>query len=118
MSDTKKAPRQVIEQLPEVPAETDPREEGAAPRARRFQDAASGFFSALGRRAWAYADAHPHTVLYGVVGLVLAILILWLGLWHTLVISIFVGVGATIGQVKDRDGGIYQFLSRLFGGKR
>ena len=114
MTDTKRAPRAVIEPAPA----DEPREASDRPDAKGFQDAATGFFAGLGRRAWAYADAHPHTVLYAAVGLLLAILILWLGLWHTLVISIFVGVGATIGQVKDRDGGLFRFMGRLFGGKR
>lgn len=91
---------------------------GAQGGASRFQDATLGFIEGVGRRAWAYADAHPHTVLYGAIGLLLAVLILVLGLWHTIVIAIFVGVGAAIGQARDGEGGIYRFFSRLFGGKR
>ncbi|MDY2777977.1 MAG: DUF2273 domain-containing protein [Collinsella sp.] len=118
MSDNRRAPKAVIEQVPETPSSKmgAPEDDQATPR--RLQDATIGFFAGLGRKLWAYADVHPHTVLYGGVGLVLSVLILWLGLWHTIVIAIFVGVGAAIGQVRDGDGGFYRFLSRLFGRMR
>ena len=84
----------------------------------RFQDATVGFFQGLGRTAWAYADAHPHTVLYGLIGFVLAVLILVIGLWDTIVIAVFVAVGAIIGQMVDGDNAIVNFFSRLFSGRR
>ena len=120
MSDSKNAargPRAVIEQEPEAPhaGESAVGDESSS---KSFQDATIGFFTGVGRRAWRYADAHPHTVLYGCIGLVFAVLILWLGLWDTIVIAIFVGVGAAIGQMRDGDGGIYRFFNRLFGGRR
>ena len=86
--------------------------------ASRFQDATVGFFQGLGQTAWAYADAHPHTVLYGLIGFVLAVLILVIGLWDTIVIAVFVIVGAVIGQMVDGDNAIVNFFSRLFGGHR
>lgn len=82
-----------------------------------FQDVTMGFIEGVGRTAWAYADAHPHAVLYGAIGLILAVLILVVGLWHTLVIAIFTGVGVTLGQMRDGDGALAAFFSRLFGGK-
>lgn len=124
MSDSKstgRGPRAVIEREPER-AHADEcaaeREAGDHASSKSFQDATIGFFTGAGRRAWGYADAHPHTVLYGCIGLVLAVLILWLGLWDTIVIAIFVGVGAAMGQLRDGDGGIYRFFNRLFGGRR
>lgn len=142
MSDTKadakldaraaRAPRQVIE-FSDSEAEDSCREEDEAPAGApsaasepaahaegpgRFQDATIGFIEGVGRRAWAYADAHPHTVLYGTVGFVFAVLILVLGLWSTIVIAVFVGVGAAVGQLRDGEGGIIDFFNRLFGGKR
>ena len=86
--------------------------------ASRFQDATVGFFQGLGRTAWAYADAHPHTVLYGLIGFVLAVLILVIGLWDTIVIAVFVIVGAIIGQMVDGDNAIVNFFSRLFSGRK
>ena len=87
----------------------------ATSEAGAFQNATWGFIEGVGKRAWSYADAHPHTVLYGAIGLILAILILVLGLWRTIVIAVFVGVGAGIGQMRDGRGGLYRFLTRLFG---
>lgn len=131
-----KAPKAVIEQEDDAKVDAGPSfaadsgEQGGSRRAAsdaaedparvggRFQDATMGFIEGVGRRAWAYADAHPHTVLYGAVGLLLAVLILALGLWHTIVIAIFVGVGATLGQMRDDEGGIHDFFSRIFGSKR
>ncbi|MBS7158459.1 MAG: DUF2273 domain-containing protein [Collinsella sp.] len=49
-------------------------------------------------------------------GLVVAILILWLGLWSTIVITAFVAIGAIVGQVRDGDNGIVNFFRRLLGG--
>lgn len=124
MSDSKSAgrgPRAVIEREPErahADEHAAEREAGDRASSKSFQDATIGFFTGAGRRAWGYADAHPHTVLYGCIGLVLAVLILWLGLWDTIVIAIFVGVGAAMGQLRDGDGGIYRFFNRLFGGRR
>lgn len=124
MSDSKstgRGPRAVIEREPErahADERAAEREAGDRASSKSFQDATIGFFTGAGRRAWGYADAHPHTVLYGCIGLVLSVLILWLGLWDTIVIAVFVGVGAAMGQLRDGDGGIYRFFNRLFGGRR
>lgn len=75
---------------------------------------AVGFVQGLGASAWAYAEDHPFTVGYGFVGLVLAVLILTIGLWSTIVIAVFVLVGALLGQIRDGDNGIVNFFSRLF----
>lgn len=138
MSDkTPKAPRPVIDQTA-VEAPGEPAAAAAAEAASRaasdpsgqvptassetrasggFQDTTWGFIEGAGKRAWAYADAHPHTVLYGAIGLVLAVLILALGLWRTIVIAVFVGVGAGIGQLRDGRGGLHSVFGRIFGGR-
>lgn len=82
-----------------------------------FKDAV-GFVKGLGATAWAYARRHPFTVTYGFIGLVLAVLILTIGLWDTIVISVFVVVGAVIGQIRDGDNGIVNFFSRFLRGGR
>ncbi len=79
---------------------------------------AVGFIKGLGAAAWKYAAGHPFTVSYGFIGLVLAVLILTLGLWDTIVIAVFVMVGAMIGQIRDGDNGIVNFFRRLFAGRR
>ena len=52
-----------------------------------------------------------------VAGFVLAVLVLTLGLWDTLVIAFFVLIGAVIGQIRDGENGIVNFFGRLFSGR-
>lgn len=106
-----KAPRPVIEQ-----GEPDDTRQPEGPRQESFHDATVGFFQGVGRRAWAYADAHPHAVLYGLVGFVLAVLILVIGLWDTIVITVFSGVGILLGHMVDSRGGAAGMLGKIFGG--
>ena len=126
------APKLVVEQGDAAPEEE--RLEGAEPSAhadasasgkrsrkerkkrltREDLEGAMGFILGIGAAAWVYAGNHPYTVGYGFIGLVLAILILTIGLWSTLVIAVFVVVGAMIGQIRDGDNGIVNFFSRLF----
>ena len=87
--------------------------EGPA-RPETFHEATFGFFRELGRRMWEHADAHPHATLYGIMGFVLAVLILVIGLWDTIVIAVFVGVGVVIGQMRDGDNAAVNFIRRLF----
>ncbi len=128
MSDTvhsgakKAAPKLTIEQEPmaddQAASASDASTEQAAHARGALGDQAVGFIKGLGASLWAYADTHHYTVLYGFIGFVLAVLILTIGLWSTIVIAVFAGVGATLGQIRDGDNGIVNFFSRLFGGKR
>ena len=47
--------------------------------------------------------AHPHAFYFGVLGLVLALLIFWIGFFRTLLIVLLVVVGVAIGQWYDGD---------------
>ena len=120
-SDSSAARRQ---QVPKLSIEQDPAPEGHADEVREdparpaIGAEAVGFIKGLGSSAWAYAQSHRYTVLYGFVGFVLAALILVIGLWATIVIAVFTGVGAVLGQIRDGDNGIVNFFRRLFGGKR
>lgn len=99
-----------------VPEEGPSTREGAARAAgcaESFHDATFGFFRELGRRVWEHADAHPHATLYGILGFVLAVLILVIGLWDTIVIAVFVGVGVVVGQMRDGDNAVVNFVRRL-----
>lgn len=85
-------------------------------KSRSFQTATIGFFEGVGRVAWAFADSHPHATLYGMIGFALAVLILIIGLWRTLVIALFVGVGAAIGHAIDRNRTSGTVLDRFLNG--
>lgn len=120
-SDSSAARRQ---QVPKLSIEQSPAPEEHADEVREdparpaIGAEAVGFIKGLGSSAWAYAQSHRYTVLYGFVGFVLAALILVIGLWATIVIAVFTGVGAVLGQIRDGDNGIVNFFRRLFGGKR
>lgn len=90
----------------------------ASAHAGNFQATTIGFFEGVGRRAWEYADAHPHAVLYGLLGLVLAILVLTIGLWATIVIALFVSIGMIIGHAADGNNAMVNFLVRLMNRQR
>lgn len=135
-----KAPKAIVEQL-ESAVKGEPRVDGdAAPSrdraeadasqtgegafgagngpARGFRRTTIGFFENMGHAAWAYADAHPHATLYGIIGFVLAVLILVIGLWDTLVIAVFVFVGTVIGQMVDGDNAAVHFIRRFIDGRK
>lgn len=130
MSDTAKgaqrAPKAVIEHVvepieseahassDEVGSRASATDADGATRPETFHEATFGFFRELGRRIWAHTDAHPHATLYGIMGFVLAVLILVIGLWDTIVIAVFVGVGVVIGQMRDGDNAAVNFIRRLF----
>lgn len=111
------SPKLSIEQGLVADEATEPVEEPKR-RTHRLDADAIGFIKGLGAAVWAYADSHHYTVLYGVIGFVLAVLILTIGLWATIVIAVFAGVGAALGQIRDGDNGIVNFFRRLFSGKR
>lgn len=121
-----KAPKAVIETVvdsvedgnsgsaPDERAHVNETAEGAAARAEpSFHEATFGFFRELGRRVWEHADAHPHATLYGIMGFALAVLILVIGLWNTIVIAVFVGIGVVVGQMRDGDNAAVNFIRRL-----
>lgn len=88
------------------------------PMTRIDLEDAVGFIQGLGASAWVYAANHPYTVGYSFIGLVLAILILTIGFWSTVIIAVFVLVGAMIGQIRDGDNGIVNFFSGFINGRR
>ena len=80
-------------------------------------DEAMGLIKGTGAAIWGYAVRHPNTTLGAVAGFILAVLVLTLGLWDTLVIAFFVLIGAVIGQIRDGENGIVNFFGRLFSGR-
>jgi len=77
-------------------------------------DEAMGLIKGTGIAIWRYAVRHPNTTFGAVAGFVLAVLVLTLGLWDTIVIAFFVFIGALIGQIRDGENGIVNFFARLF----
>mgnify|MGYP000060989976 FL=1 len=125
MSDTNqektvRAPRLAIDQSTAPASEAvDSKEESAGPHdaiADDF-DEAMGLIKGTGAAIWSYAVRHPNTTLGAVAGFVLAVLVLTLGLWDTLVIAFFVLIGAVIGQIRDGENGIVNFFGRMFSGR-
>lgn len=80
-------------------------------------DEAMGLIKGTGAAIWRYAVRHPNTTFGAVAGFVLAVLVLTLGLWDTIVIAFFVFIGALIGQIRDGENGIVNFFARLFNGR-
>ena len=122
--DASAANEERVEGMDEAMAAEDPapgRKRSRKERKKRITredlEGAMGFVQGLGAAAWVYAGNHPYTVGYGFIGLVLAVLILTIGLWSTIVIAVFVIVGAMIGQIRDGDNGIVNFFGRLFSGR-
>ena len=76
-----------------------------------------GLIKGTGAAIWSYAVRRPNTTLGAVAGFILAVLVLTLGLWDTLVIAFFVLIGAVIGQIRDGENGIVNFFGRLFSGR-
>ncbi len=65
-----------------------------------------------------FANIKPGTpqaaVLYGIAGLVIALLLLFIGFWKTLLVLACVGVGIFIGGVPDKRGFFHKVLGRFF----
>lgn len=113
MTDEYKAPRTTVEQEPSSDATPKP---DAAPASRPFSVAASaGKVSAWFKRTF---PGREHAVIFGIAGLVAAILIFALGVWRTLVIALFVVAGVAIGQVADGDPKILRAVRRFLSDRR
>ena len=52
-----------------------------------------------------FFNQHKWTVILAVSGLVLAVLLLTLGFWKTLLLLVLVALFTAVGMVLDRDGG-------------
>lgn len=63
-------------------------------------------------RAASFAQHHPKAVAYGATGLALAVLILLIGFWPTLLIALLAGIGVAIGTYRDGDATLHRFASQ------
>ena len=72
-----------------------------------------GAYAALKRSASGHISRHGHALPYGIIGLVVAALILIIGFWPTLLLAAFAAVGGAIGAYRDGDLTIRAQLKRL-----
>ncbi len=61
----------------------------------------SSTFDGLIKKVQPYFDKHGHAVVYGIVGIVAAILILTIGFFPVLLLAIFAAIGIAIGKFRD-----------------
>lgn len=77
----------------------------------------SGKPSDVWRKAQQRMDAllarHPHAVMYGAIGLAVAVLILAIGLGSTLLLAVLAGIGIAIGQYRDGDSRVRSAANRI-----
>lgn len=67
------------------------------------QDGKRDAFASLKQAVAPYVEHHGHAVLYGIVGFVVAALILIVGFWPTVLLALFAAIGVAIGQYRDGD---------------
>ena len=121
MADEYKAPKTTIEQdysnpAPYVPEPAPAPEPQPAPKPEPFSAGKTmGKMSAWFKGAF---PGHENAVLFGLIGLIVAILIFVVGIWRALIVSLFVVVGVAIGQVIDGDPKILRALQRALSDRR
>ena len=71
--------------------------------ASQNKDEKRGVFASMKQAMAPYVEGHSHTVLYGIVGFVIAALILLAGFWPTVLLVLFAAVGVAIGRYRDGD---------------
>ena len=71
--------------------------------ASQTKDEKRGVFASMKQAMAPYVEGHSHTVLYGIVGFVIAALILLAGFWPTVLLVLFAAVGVAIGRYRDGD---------------
>ena len=111
MADEYKAPQTTVEQdVQESPAPAP------APAQESFSVGRSvGKVGAWSKRTF----PGPETaVIFGLIGLIAAILIFIVGIWRALIIALFVVVGVALGQVVDGDPKILRAVRRFISDRR
>lgn len=111
---TKAQPKLAIEQGTEELHEEIPETKVVEAEAEESLGAeAVGFIKGFGMAAWKWASKHPNTAGGAVAGFILAVLILTIGLWSTIILAVFVFVGALVGQIRDGDNSLVNFFAHL-----
>lgn len=118
MPDDYKAPKTTVEQgqaasqpAPETPAV--PNQPPAAGQA-----AAGSYFGRIASWFKRTFPGRENAVLFGLLGLIIAVLIFVIGIWRSSVIAIFVVAGVAIGQAVDGDPKIVRAIQRFISSRR
>lgn len=61
----------------------------------------SSTFDSTIKKVQPYLDKHGHAIVYGIIGIIAAILILTIGFWPVLLLAIFAAIGIAIGKLHD-----------------
>ena len=93
---------------PAAPAAAPAAEEqrSVADNIEHMRSATRGFLSSV-------APGHEHAVLGGLLGLLVACLVFWIGIPRTLVLCLFAVAGVAVGQALDGDPKIVKAIVRL-----
>ena len=86
----------------------DPRETGAAAR--------KGLTDAVGKVVSMFdgvAPGHSNTIIFGIIGVIAALLLFSVGFWRTLFVVVMVTIGVAIGQYLDGTPKIIDFIRRV-----
>lgn len=112
MADEKGTPRVTVESEPasQDRPHTSPHHSGAEARRRALEarQAASSWVDGA-------FPGHRNAVFFGLVGLLAALLIFWIGFFRVLFVAVFVVCGVAFGQWLDGDARIVKALKKLFG---
>lgn len=105
------APRPVAEPVPQ-PTWEEPEPQAAAPSRQTVGETLAEARSNVAGALTKLDPKHPHAVYFGLLGLLLALLIFWIGFFPTLLIVLLVVAGVALGQLYDGDPKIINALKR------
>ncbi len=77
------------------------RGKNASPTAGATAKDGSPTFDGITEKARSYLNGHEHAVVYGIIGIVAAVLILTIGFWPVLLLAVFAAIGIAIGKFRD-----------------
>ena len=116
MSEDSKTPKAKIE----VGTEADPKEIAGDATPQADANAEDGGMKAARKAVTSWVSrtfpGHEKAFWGGVAGLLVAIVLFWIGLFRTVVIVLLVGIGVAAGQVAEGDPKLIRALQKFFSG--
>ena len=113
--DPEPAPTYAYDPMPSAGPAPEPTYEPADAQ-ERVESVRRGLHDAAGRAAdWLneWFPGHGNTVLFGILGLALAMLVFKIGIWRSIVVTVLVICGVAFGQYLDGDPKILRFIRDL-----